>query len=158
MSWYVEGNKEQGWRGVEYLTPNIVHILVCSMCLWLLWYHAISPLILITNSNQVLYESNVHKYTSMTQIKTYNVGMCTHAHPMLPNTSKEHQSSIVHLQTLNGLQNFKAPPKLFKTPPRLQKRLQQCKLAPSTHTNPQDLSQCTQAIKPLIIQLAWVGP
>jgi hypothetical protein len=47
MSWYMEGNKEQGWRGVEYLTPNIVHILVCSMCLWLLWYHAISPLILI---------------------------------------------------------------------------------------------------------------
>jgi len=47
MLWYMEGNKYQGWRGVEYLTPNIVHILVCSMCLWLLWYHAISPLILI---------------------------------------------------------------------------------------------------------------
>ncbi len=46
-----------------------------------------------TSSNQVLYESNVHKYTLMTQIKTYNAGMCTHAHPMLRNTSKEHQSS-----------------------------------------------------------------
>jgi hypothetical protein len=32
----------------------------------------------------------------------------------------------LHLQTPNGLQIFKAPPKLFKTPPRLQKRLQQC--------------------------------
>jgi hypothetical protein len=47
MWWYKEGNKEQGWRRVGYLTPSIVHILVCSMCLWLLWYHAISPLILI---------------------------------------------------------------------------------------------------------------
>jgi hypothetical protein len=44
------------------------------------------------NSNQVLYKSNVHKYTLMIQIKTYNVGMCTHAHLMLQNTSKEHQS------------------------------------------------------------------
>ncbi len=47
MWWYREGNKEQGWRRVGTLTPSIVHILVCSMCLWLLWYHAISPLILI---------------------------------------------------------------------------------------------------------------
>ncbi len=46
-----------------------------------------------TSSNQVLYESNVHKYTLMTQMKTYNARMCTHAHPMLRNTSKEHQSS-----------------------------------------------------------------
>jgi hypothetical protein len=28
----MERNKEQGWKGVEYLTPSIVHILVCSMC------------------------------------------------------------------------------------------------------------------------------
>jgi len=28
MWWYREGNKEQGWRGVGYLTPSIVHILV----------------------------------------------------------------------------------------------------------------------------------
>ncbi len=47
MWWYMEGNKEQGWRRVGYLTPSIVHILVCFMCLWLLWYHTISPLILI---------------------------------------------------------------------------------------------------------------
>jgi hypothetical protein len=33
MSWYMERNKEQGWRGVEYLTQSIAHILVCSMCL-----------------------------------------------------------------------------------------------------------------------------
>jgi len=45
---------------------------------------------LLRHSNQVLYKSNVHKYTSMTQITTYNVGMCIHAHPMLVNTSKEH--------------------------------------------------------------------
>jgi hypothetical protein len=85
-----------------------------------------------TNSNQVLYESNVHKYTSMTQIKTYNVGMCTHADPMLPNTSKVNQA-LVHLKTPNGLQNLKAPPKLFKIPPRLQKRLK----------NPPKVQTCT---------------
>ncbi len=77
-----------------------------------------------TNSNQVLYESNVHKYTSMTQIKTYNVGMCTHAHLMLPNTSKEHQSNTC------APPNSKWPPKpqssskALQTPPRLRKRLQ----------------------------------
>jgi hypothetical protein len=31
----------------------------------------------------------------------------------------------VHLQIRDGLQNLEAPPKLFKTPPRLQKRLQE---------------------------------
>ncbi len=35
MWWYREGNKEQGWRGVGYLIPSIVHILVWSMCIWL---------------------------------------------------------------------------------------------------------------------------
>jgi hypothetical protein len=138
MSWYVEGNKEQGWRGVEYLTPNIVHILVCSMCLWLLWYHAISPLILRTNSNQVLYESNVHKYTSMTQIKTYNVGMCTHAHPMLPNTSKEHQSNTC------APPNSKWPPK----PQSSSKALQNSSKAPRSASNSANLHlQHTQTLK-----------
>ncbi len=93
----------------------------------------------------------------MTQIKTYNVGMCTHAHPMLPNTSKEHQSS-----TCAPL-NSKWPPK----PQSSSKALQNSSKAPKAptkpsksanwhlqHINPQDLSQCTQAIKPLIMQLA----
>jgi len=67
---------------------------------------------------------------------------------------KSTNQALVHLETPNGLQNLKAPPKLFKIPPRLQK----CKLAPPTNTKPQDLSQCTQAIKPLIMQLTCVGP
>jgi hypothetical protein len=54
-----------------------------------------------------------------TQIKTYNAGMWTHAHPMLRNTSKEHQSSLC------APPNSRWPPKFFKTPPRLQKRLQE---------------------------------
>ncbi len=84
---------------------------------------------------------------------------CTHMHIQCFQIPPESTNqAFVHLQTPNGLQNLKAPPKLFKTPPRLQKRLQQCKLAPPTHTNPQDLSQCTQAIKPLMMQFAWVGP
>jgi len=36
---------------------------------------------------------------------------------------KSTNQALVHLETPNGLQNLKAPPKLFKTPPRLQKRL-----------------------------------
>jgi hypothetical protein len=80
---------------------------------------------------------------------------CAHMHiQCFEIPPKSTNPALVHLQTPNGLQNLKAPPKLFKTPPRLQKRLQQCTLAPPTHTNPQDLSQCTQAIKPLIMQLA----
>jgi hypothetical protein len=79
-----------------------------------------------TNSNQVLYESNVHKYTLMIQIKTYNVGMCTHADPMLPNTSKEHQSSTCAPQnskwapkpqsSSKALQNSSKAPKAPKKP------------------------------------------
>jgi len=57
--------------------------------------------------------------TQPTQIKTYNAGMWTHAHPMLWNTSKEHQSSLC------APPNSRWPPKFFKTPPRLQKRLQE---------------------------------
>jgi hypothetical protein len=94
-----------------------------------------------TNSNQVL---SLHTQNALnqlkssallthsecaqpTQIKTYNAGMWTHAHPMFRNTSKEHNPALVHLQTRDGLQNLEPPPKLFKTPPRLQKHLQQCK-------------------------------
>jgi hypothetical protein len=42
-----KGIKSKVGGELDNLTPSIVHILVCSMCLWLLWYHAISPLILI---------------------------------------------------------------------------------------------------------------
>ncbi len=85
-----------------------------------------------TNSNQVLYKSNVHKYTPMIQIKTYNVGMCTHAHPMLPNTSKEHQSSTCAPPNSKWLSkpqsSSKALPRLFQGSSKLlqgfQKRLQ----------------------------------
>jgi hypothetical protein len=47
MWWYREGNKEQGWRGVGYLTPSIVHILV-DLCAF---DCAISPLILLFLNN-----------------------------------------------------------------------------------------------------------
>ncbi len=59
------------------------------------------------------------KCTQSTQIKTYNAGIWTHAHPMLQNTTKEHQSSTC------APPNSRWPPKFFKTPPRLQKRLQE---------------------------------
>jgi len=98
----------------------------------------------------------------MTQIKTYNAGMSTHAHPMLRNTSKEHHSSTCAppnsrwppkpQSSSKALQNSSKAPKV---PPRT---LQKWKLAPPTNTKPQDLSQCTQAIKLLIMQLTCVGP
>jgi hypothetical protein len=47
MWWYREGNKEQGWRGVGYLTPSIVHILL-DLCAF---DCAISPLILLFFNN-----------------------------------------------------------------------------------------------------------
>jgi len=71
-----------------------------------------------------------------------------HWHKLAP--PKSTNPALVHLQTSNGLQNLKAPPKF-------QKHFQQCKLAPQTHIHLQDLSQCTQAIKPLIMQLACVA-
>jgi hypothetical protein len=88
------------------------------------------------NSNQVLYEWNVHKYTLVTKSRLTMLD-CTSNFEIPPRSTN---LGVVHLQTPNGLQILKAPPKLFKTPPRLQKRLQQCKLAPPTHTNLQDLS------------------
>ncbi len=136
----------------------------------------------LQSQNLALNGSHLHqcllkhsKCTQPTQIKCSMIQMCTntpqwlkskltmvecaHMHIQIP--PKSTNQALVHLQTPNGLQNLKAPPKLFKTPPRLQKRLQnpqKCKLAHPTHTNPQDLSQCTQAIEPLIMQLACVGP
>ncbi len=81
-----------------------------------------------TNSNQVFYESNVHKYTLMTQIKTYNARMCTHAHPMLRNTSKEHQSSTC------APPNSKWPPKPQSSSKALQNSSKAPKAVPTVQT------------------------
>jgi hypothetical protein len=45
--------------------------------------------------------------------------MWTHAHPWFEIPSKSTNPALVHLQTLDGLQNLEAPPKLLKTPPRV---------------------------------------
>ncbi len=75
---------------------------------------------------------------------------------------KSTNPALVHLQTRDGLQNLKAPlralqnsSKAPKAPPRT---FQKWKLPPPTNTKPQDICQCTQAIKPLIMQLTCVGP
>jgi hypothetical protein len=81
-----------------------------------------------TNSNQVLYESNVHKHTLMTQIKTYNAGMCTRAHPMLRNTSKEHQSNTY------APPNSKWPPKPQSSSKALQNSSKVPKAPPTVQT------------------------
>ncbi len=110
-----------------------------------------------TNSNQVL---SLHTQNALNPLK-WRLTMleCRHMHiQCFEIPPKSTNPTLVHLQTWDGLQSFRAPSKFFKTPPRFQKRLQQCKLTPATHTNLQDLSQCTQAIKPLMMQFAWVGP
>ncbi len=93
--------------------------------------------------------------TQPIQIKTYNAGMWTHAHPMLRNTSKEHQSSLCAPPNLRWPPNFL---KLLQGSKSASKNPPELKLALPTNTKPQDLSQCTEAIKPLIMQLTWVGP
>ena len=104
-----------------------------------------------TNSNQVLSlhtqnalnqlkTSALLKHPECTQpiqIKTYNAGMWTHAHSMLRNTSKEHQSSTCALQTRDGLQSSS---KLLQGSKSLSKNPPEWKLAPPTDTKPQDLS------------------
>ncbi|CAM6044154.1 unnamed protein product, partial [Sphagnum compactum] len=45
--------------------------------------------------------------------------------PPTVQTPKSTNQALVHLETPNGLQNLKPPPKLFKIPPRLQKRLKE---------------------------------
>jgi hypothetical protein len=75
--------------------------------------------------------------TQPTQIKTYNAGMWTHAHPMLRNTSKEHQSSLCAPPNSrwppNSLKLLQGSKSASKNPPEL-------KLALATNTKPQDLS------------------
>ncbi len=68
------------------------------------------------------------RHTLMTQIKTYNVGMCTHAHPMLRNTSKEHKSSTC------APPNSKWPPKPQSSSKALQNSSKAPKAPPTVHT------------------------
>ncbi len=68
--------------------------------------------------------------TQPTQIKTYNAGMWTHAHPMLRNTSKEHQSRTC------APRNLRWPPK----PRRSAKALQSSK---SASKNTPEMKTCT---------------
>jgi hypothetical protein len=82
--------------------------------------------------------SNASKHLQRTPIKN----LCTSKLQMPCKTSKLLQSSSKVLQGSKSAS----------------KTLQKSKLAPPIHTNPQDLSQCIQAIRPLIMQLACVGP
>jgi len=94
-----------------------------------------------TSSNQVLYESNVEKYTLMTQIKTYSARMCKHAHPMLRNTSKEHQSSTCTLP------NSRWPPKPQSSSKALQNSSKAPEAPPTTLHNWNLHLQQTQNLK-----------
>ncbi len=107
-----------------------------------------------TNSNQVLYESNVHKYTLTTQIKTYNAGMCTHAHPMLRNTSKELKSN-----TCAPL-NSKWPPKPQSSSKALQNSSKAPKAPPivQTYTSNTHMLKTIRSEERLLIQLLIQKP
>jgi len=63
-------------------------------------------------------------------IKTYNAGLHIQCFETPPNSTNP---GLVHLPTPNGLQNLKAPPKLFETPPRLQNRLQEPSRSENLH-------------------------
>jgi hypothetical protein len=76
----------------------------------------------LNDSNQDLQCWNVHTYTSMIQIKTYNVGMCTHAHLMLQNTSKEHQSRTCAPPSSKWLAKPQSSSRAPKAPPKPPKR------------------------------------
>jgi hypothetical protein len=55
---------------------------------------------------------------------------CAHMHiQCFQIPPKNTNQALVHLQTPNGLQNFEAPPKLFKTPPRLKSAFKTLKSA-----------------------------
>jgi hypothetical protein len=79
-----------------------------------------------TNSNKVL---SLHTQNALNQLKSRLTMLeCGHVHiQCFEIPPKSTNPALVHLQTRDGLQNLKPPPKLFKTPPRLQKHLQQCK-------------------------------
>ncbi len=88
-------------------------------------------------------------------IKTYNAGL----HIQLRNTSKEHQSRSC------APPNSKWPPNPQSSSKALQNSSKAPKAPPAvqtcssnTHKPSRFLSQCTQAIKPLMMQFAWVGP
>jgi hypothetical protein len=97
----------------------------------------------LQSQNLALNSSHLHqcllkhsKCTQPTQIKCSMNQMCTNTPQWLKSRltmlecahmhiqcfqipPKSTNQALVHLQTPNGLQNLKAPPKLFKTPPRL---------------------------------------
>jgi hypothetical protein len=79
-----------------------------------------------TNSNQVL---SLHTQNALNQLKSRLIMLeCGHMHiQCFEIPPKSTNPALVHFQTRDGLQNLEPPPKLFKTPPRLQKHLQQCK-------------------------------
>ncbi len=86
-----------------------------------------------TNSNQVLYESNVHNTPQWLKSRLTMLE-CAHMQiQCFQIPPKSTNQALVHVGTPNGLQNLKAPPKLFKIPPRLQKRLK----------NPPKVQTCT---------------
>ncbi len=60
----------------------------------------------------------LHQCLLNNSIKTYNAGLHIQCFEIPP---KSTNPGLVHLQTPNGLQTFKAPPRFFKIPPRLPK-------------------------------------
>jgi len=136
------------WTLINTLQPldgSIVHQCTSN--------HKIQPLMAPTCINASLHTQNalnqlkssalwiecaqIHLNDSNEDLQCWNVHTCK------SNALKYLQRAPIQHLCTSKLQMASKTSKLFKTPPRLQKRLQQCKLAPPTHTNPRDLSQCT---------------
>jgi hypothetical protein len=93
-----------------------------------------------THSNQGL---SLHTQNALNQLK-WRLTMleCGHMHiQCFEIPPKSTNPTLVHLQTWDGLQSFRAPAKFFKTPPRLQKRLQEPSNSANLHL------QHTQTLK-----------
>ncbi len=85
-----------------------------------------------TNTNEVL---SLHTQSALNQLKSNPTMLeCGHMHiQCFEIPPKSTNLELVHLQTQDGLQNLEAPPKLFKTRPRLQKRLQERSRSENLH-------------------------
>ncbi len=140
MWWYMEGNKEQGWRRVGTLTPSIVTYLCDLNVQSLLWSYCFQHLHTQNALNQLKSSALLTHSDCIqpTQIKTYNAGMWTHEHPMFQNTSKEHQSSTC------APPNSRWPPKPWTSSKALQNSSKAPKAPPIVqklhlqHTNHQN--------------------
>jgi hypothetical protein len=96
--------------------------------------------------------AQIHLNDSNQDLQCWNVHTCT------SNASKHLQRAPIKNLCTSKLQMACKTSKFLQGSKSASKTSQKSKLAPRIHTNPQDLSQCTQAIRPLIMQLACVGP